>query len=334
MFRWLSAVAVPLTLVVLAVQPAVAAAQDSFSCRASAARAITADPLPGVTVEPIVANGPDAPCATDSAQVLTSTTVGPLTAAALDAATELTPGQRARAAARVTDAAVAVPGLTITANVLNAQASYECVSGQPRPGSASQVVGLTINGNAVNVPDGPMTINLGPLGTLFLNQTVQEPNRITQRAFFLDTPLTDVVIAEAIAGISGNPCAAAPVGTAPEAAPPGQNVQGERRTPASARLTTTPSSVARKIAAFGTRRCIRNSFLAVVRGRNIARVTFFLDGRRLKVDRSARFDARIRGRAGIRRITARVVFRAATRAAPRTLRMTFRRCAPKPQFTG
>lgn len=326
---------------VLALQPTMAVAQDgSFSCRASAARAIIATPLPGLTLEPFVANAPDAPCVTDSAEVLSPTTVGPVTAAAVYAGTQLTAGKDARSQAAVASAAVAAaPAVAIAAEVLNAAARYECVNGQPRSSSSSQVVGLTINGTAVNVPDGPLTIDLGPVGVLHLNQTVSEPNRVTQRAFYLDTALLDVVIAEAIADISGNPCAqaaapTAPAGTPLSAPPASRFVLGQRRAPSSAALAAQPSAVDRKIAAFGTTRCIQNSFLAAVRGRNIARVTFAVDGRRLKVDRTAQFDARIRGKAGIRRITARVVFLASTRAAPRTLRLTFRRCAAAVRFTG
>jgi hypothetical protein len=80
------------------------------------------------------------------------------------------------------------------------------------PTGSSRVVNLTVNGQTIALPaeNAPVTQALpGPLaalGTLSLNQTVQEPNQITQRALFLTTPLGDVVIGEAIADFTGNPC--------------------------------------------------------------------------------------------------------------------------------
>ena len=90
--------------------------------------------------------------------------------------------------------------------------------------------------------------------------------------------------------------------------------------------------------------CVYRPFNASVRGRQIRRVTFFLDGRRIAL-RSARrgqrvFNARIRPSrlgAGVHRVTARVVFRTASRTRSRTLVLSFQRCvrqAPSPRFTG
>jgi hypothetical protein len=90
--------------------------------------------------------------------------------------------------------------------------------------------------------------------------------------------------------------------------------------------------------------CVYRPFTAVVRGRQIRRVTFFLDGRRVVVrnGRSGqrRFTARIRPgslRSGVHRVTARVQFRNASRTRSRTLVLSFQRCvrlAPSPRFTG
>ena len=88
--------------------------------------------------------------------------------------------------------------------------------------------------------------------------------------------------------------------------------------------------------------CVYRPFNAVVSGRQIRRVTYFVDGRRVarRAARSGqtRFTARIRPgalRPGVHRVTARVVFRAGTR--PRTLVLSFQRCVPQdpsPRFTG
>jgi hypothetical protein len=90
--------------------------------------------------------------------------------------------------------------------------------------------------------------------------------------------------------------------------------------------------------------CVYRPFTAVVRGRQIRRVTFFLDGRRVVVRNARggqrRFTARIRPgslRSGVHRVTARVQFRTASRTRSRTLVLSFQRCvrlAPSPRFTG
>ena len=90
--------------------------------------------------------------------------------------------------------------------------------------------------------------------------------------------------------------------------------------------------------------CVYRPFNATVRGRQIRRVTFFVDGRRVVIRKAKRgqrtFKARIRpGRlsVGVHRVTARVVFRTASRTRARTLVLCFQHCArlaPSPRFTG
>ena len=90
--------------------------------------------------------------------------------------------------------------------------------------------------------------------------------------------------------------------------------------------------------------CVYKPFNAVVRGRQIRRVTFFVDGRRIVIRKAKSgqrtFKARIRPSrlsVGVHRVTARVVFRTASRTRARTLVLSFQHCArlaPSPQFTG
>ncbi len=88
--------------------------------------------------------------------------------------------------------------------------------------------------------------------------------------------------------------------------------------------------------------CVKQAFRARVRGRSIAAVTFFVDGRRVKriTGGSAGYSLRVRpGRLGVGRhkIVARVEFTAASGTEPRRLPLTFRRCAQgtaTPRFTG
>jgi len=128
----------------------------------------------------------------------------------------------------------------------------------------------------------------------------------------------------------GNP-PPAPKPPAAAAAPAAQQVLGRRTISGRAGLQ-------------GPSGCVSRPFTAVVRGRQIRRVTFFLDGRRYATVRSragrTRFAARFRPATrsvGVHRVQARVVFRRASRTRPRTLRLAFQRCARRviaPRFTG
>jgi hypothetical protein len=88
--------------------------------------------------------------------------------------------------------------------------------------------------------------------------------------------------------------------------------------------------------------CVYQAFTARVRGRRIARVRFYVDGKLVKTvsDQRRLYKAKIRPRGlgiGIHRVTARVQFVADARTPARTLRLTFRRCARQtvqPRFTG
>jgi len=91
--------------------------------------------------------------------------------------------------------------------------------------------------------------------------------------------------------------------------------------------------------------CVRGPFRATVRGSRIARVTFFVDGKRFRRitapnGEGSRFSVRInpRGRGfGVHRVTARVQFAAGAQTKTRTLRLSFQRCkrqVVRPRFTG
>jgi hypothetical protein len=91
--------------------------------------------------------------------------------------------------------------------------------------------------------------------------------------------------------------------------------------------------------------CVKGPFTATVRGSRIARVTFFVDGKRFKQitapnGEGSKFTVRInpKGRGlGVHRVTARVEFTAASETRTRTLRLSFQRCRKqvvRPRFTG
>jgi hypothetical protein len=113
--------------------------------------------------------------------------------------------------------------------------------------------------------------------------------------------------------------------------PPQQLVLGERIVPGRARLIA-PSG------------CASRTFTAGVRGTQIARVVFKLDGKRLAIvtkrNRKDLYAVRInpaKYRVGVHRLVVTVRFKAESRTATRTLRASFQRCAKRlvsPRFTG
>jgi hypothetical protein len=110
-----------------------------------------------------------------------------------------------------------------------------------------------------------------------------------------------------------------------------QAVLPEQVIPGTARLT-------------GPSGCVKQAFNATVRGSQIAKVTFFVDGKKRKTITATAgqraFQFKVRPNAlgrGVHRVTARVEFATASQTATRTLRLSFQRCARQvvtPRFTG
>lgn len=290
-----------------------AASSGSFSCRASAARiTLAGGTVP--TIEPFVANNADTPCAADSQNVLTPTTVGPLTVNAVNVATATTP-QTANASSTVTNPTVTIGSgaLVVHADVVSATAGYRCVNGTPQPNTSGQVVALTINGNAITIPPGTnVTVPLGPLGTLVLNQVLTSSTMVVRRAVSLTTPLGTVVLSEATADLSGTPCASS-------------STAGTGASKGTAHLVVTPAAAARLI---GANRCVSSRFNAAVVGTEISRVVFSVDGKQVAIRSSSPYRVSIDPTPGHHVLTARVTFLPASNTAARTLRLRFTGCPP------
>jgi hypothetical protein len=139
------------------------------------------------------------------------------------------------------------------------------------------------------------------------------------------------------------PTTTPPSGTAGPGGTPG--TPGAGTTPGSPSAGSSAGPVARLS---GPRRCVGAPFRARVTGRQIAQVTFFIDGTRRQTVKatpgravfSLRVDPRGQG-SGVHRLTARVRFAAGSGAAARTLRLVYQRCSPAgagvtppPRFTG
>jgi hypothetical protein len=118
---------------------------------------------------------------------------------------------------------------------------------------------------------------------------------------------------------------------APQTTSPGQVVLGQRVTPGSARLLA-PSG------------CISKAFNARIRGAQIVRVTFKLDGKTIKrltkPNSSGAFSARINPttlKTGVHRLAVSITFTSSSGTKAKTLRASFQRCAKalvSPGFTG
>ncbi len=120
-------------------------------------------------------------------------------------------------------------------------------------------------------------------------------------------------------------------------------------TPNSVPPTTTPpdgevlpeSIVSGRAQLRGPSGCVKQAFRARVRGRSIASVTFFVDGRKVKkVRRGDAFTLKVKPQRygfGRHKVVAVVRFRAESGTKARRLPLTFRRCAQgavAPRFTG
>ena len=114
---------------------------------------------------------------------------------------------------------------------------------------------------------------------------------------------------------------------APAPEPGGQAVLGEQFVSPAARLLA-PSG------------CAGRPFTARIRGRGIASVVFYLDGRKVRTVRGANPKLRVDPRrmsVGVHRLVAVVRFNASSRTAPRRIVRSFQRCAralQEPRFTG
>ena len=202
-------------------KPATAAGTTVISCRASALRLTGLGPLSFIgTVEPVVSNSSQSVCANDADGVINFLLPAGLGFVNLlntqTTFTKTAALHRGTASASVTGVLLDIPALTITVSVLNSQVEVTCHIDGTRPAGnrivgTSTVVGLTIGGQPIVVPPGPLDIPLPLNGILHLNEKTRTPpgttpHVLTQRALHLDltvaagglVDLLDLVIAESV----------------------------------------------------------------------------------------------------------------------------------------
>jgi Ca2+-binding RTX toxin-like protein len=214
---WVAAVAC--ALVVASVVPATASADNSFTCRASAARAN----LGGTDVaEPAVANRPNDPCAADAAGVSDAQALGAAIqqaatrdAYAATATNRVKPNPAdfsATSAAGVAHAdALANPagGWVVSADGLSSQATAMCAGSQvlfPADALKSNVGTVTLGGHPIDL-NGPAEqlfdgISNSPLGQLVKIQANEPPirdgNTVTKRALQVTVTLGGNTVVDAV----------------------------------------------------------------------------------------------------------------------------------------
>jgi hypothetical protein len=185
--------------------PAGAATGDHFTCRASVLRVQGAGAL---NAEPEVANTAGDPCT--SAQATTANVnLTPLLSAVAGSASTTSSAFGASASSHVAN--VNVQGLGVTADGATAHAGYGCSNGSPVPTAGSSVVNLSIGGGTPITTSGRVNLTAGGIANVELNRTIASANSITQRAVDITVsggPYNgaEIVLGEATAGLSGNPC--------------------------------------------------------------------------------------------------------------------------------
>jgi hypothetical protein len=162
---------------------------------------------------------------------------------------------------------------------VQAAASYSCHNGGLVFAGSSQVVGVNINGLALNIPDPsqPIDVDLGDILTLHLNQTVVttkgDLTEVTKRAAFVESKLlaTQIVLGEAVAGVAGNPCGAGGAPTVPNTG-----------AVTVIKVPVASGSIAGLSPGIVPGACATKPFIVTVRGRGIARTVFSVDGKVVK----------------------------------------------------
>ncbi|MCE7012003.1 hyalin [Kibdelosporangium philippinense] len=137
------------------------------------------------------ANPAKASCKSDSKSVASANLEAGLVAVEVDGMTAKTGKDNAKAGA----GSVKITALDQVIEIGLIESNVSATCGKGKTSGSSKVGSVKINGKAVKVGSGPVTIPL-LVGSLKLNSTVKTATSVTQRAVSLDTALADLVIAE------------------------------------------------------------------------------------------------------------------------------------------
>jgi hypothetical protein len=192
-----------------AAAPASAASRDHFTCRASALRVQAPPALSLLDAEPAVANRQSDPCASDQTAIANApATLSALLSTGVATATTTSAGASGSAGARLTN----LTTLGLSLDSATASARYGCSGATATPLATSNVVDLR-NGSGMPITaSGPVSLPGGGIADVQLNRTLTTATSVTRQAVRITVLTgtdagTQIVIGEASAGISGNPCA-------------------------------------------------------------------------------------------------------------------------------
>lgn len=207
MFRLRLATALAVVLAcAVAISPATAQPATSYSGRATAA---------SVSVLNISGSFADTGALPSSGgsertSLVGLTLPGLLSVGALNASTQ-GQGNHSRSRSSVGDVELSLPGLALGATALRSEAEARCQSGEPQVSGASEIAGLTINGEPIVVVGSPTLVLPLPLGivTVKLNEQTSATNgnhgEMTVNAVHITGPFIDIALASSSADID---CAA------------------------------------------------------------------------------------------------------------------------------
>jgi hypothetical protein len=119
------------------------------------------------------------------------------------------PGDFGAAYASLASAFIRIGTVTIAVGAVSSQAAATCTPyNTTKLTSSSQVVGLSINGGPARVVTGYTKINVLGLVVVELNKTTLSFHKRMQQALVVSSALATgkLVVGEATAGYSGNPC--------------------------------------------------------------------------------------------------------------------------------
>ncbi|MFC0113048.1 Calx-beta domain-containing protein [Kibdelosporangium aridum] len=137
------------------------------------------------------ANPAKSTCKNDSKSVASANLEASLVSVEVDGLSAKTGKDNAKASA----GSVKITALDQVVEIGLIESNVSATCGKGKTSGSSTVGSVKINGEAVKVGSGPVTIPLA-VGSLKLNRTVKTATSVTQRAVSLDTALADLVIAE------------------------------------------------------------------------------------------------------------------------------------------
>lgn len=174
-------------------------------CHASVARVTTA-PL---TVDPFAANPGSGACIRDAFDLLSTTSIGPVSASAANAVTYRGSGW-AQGSVSAASASAFVGGLSVRVDKLQSTAGLNCFDGRDQAYGNARVSRIVINGKALTIPSGdsPYRVALGATGEIDLNRAViaADGSSVLEQAVWIHTPVGDAAIGESFAA-AGADCA-------------------------------------------------------------------------------------------------------------------------------